>query len=71
MRCRESSCDAVRAVEAGLGRRVASFELRMFVLPVLDDRIRAVGDRTFLVPERVRATPGYDRWLRDIVGTLA
>ena len=64
-------CRAVEAVEAEIGRRAEPFELRILVIPVLDDRIRGVGNRTFLVPERVRATDAYDQWLHRIVSVLA
>ena len=63
--------DAVRAVEAEIGRAAAPFRLRIVVIPVLEEEIRPVGEQTFLVPERVRATSGYDEWLRQVVRRLA
>ncbi len=70
-RVRSPEGEAVRAVEAETGQQVAPFRLRLLVLPVGEDRIRSAGDRTFLVPERVRGTEAYDRWLRRLVRALA
>lgn len=61
----------VRAVEAEIGHKAAPFELRIIVLPVLDNEIRPAGNLTFLVPERLRATDAYDQWLRQVVRVLA
>lgn len=61
----------VRAVEAEIGHKAASFSLRIIVLPVLDRQIRSAGMSTFLVPERVRASGAYDDWLRELVRKLA
>jgi hypothetical protein len=58
---------AVRAVEAEIGRKAEPFSLRIIVLPVQDERIRAAGESRFLVPERVRASDAYESWLRDVV----
>jgi hypothetical protein len=63
--------EIVRAVEAEIGRKAAPFSLRIIVLPVLEQEIRPVDASTFLVPERVRATAGYDDWLRELVRALA
>ena len=61
----------VRSVEAEVGHKAAPFRLRIVVVPVLDEQIRSVGDGTFLVPERVRGTDAYTRWLRAVVRALA
>ena len=70
-RVRSPEGEAVRTVEAETGHRAAPFRLRLLMLPVREDRIRSVGDRTFLVPERVRGTEAYDSWLRRLVRALA
>ena len=59
-----------RAVEEQLGHRLAPFEIRLIVLPVLEDEIRSVGGHTFLVPERIRGTETYDRWMRRLIDAL-
>lgn len=61
----------VRSVEAEVGHKAAPFQLRIIVVPVLDEEIRSMGGGAFLVPERVRGTDVYDRWLRAIVRALA
>jgi len=61
----------VRSVEEELGHKAAPFHLRIIVVPVLDEEIRSVGGATFLVPERVRATEAYTRWLRAAVRAMA
>jgi hypothetical protein len=61
----------VREVEAEIGHKAAPFVLRIVILPVVDTEIRRVGDDTYLVPAQVRATAGYDTWLREVVRALA
>lgn len=61
----------VRSVEAEVGHKAAPFNLKIVVVPVLDEEIRSVGDGTFLVPERVRGTDAYTTWLRALVRALA
>lgn len=61
----------VRAVEAEIGHKAAPFSVRIIVLPVIDEQIRSAGQATFLVPERVYASSGYDDWLRKVVRALA
>jgi hypothetical protein len=64
-------CTVVRAVEAEIGHKAAPFSVRIIVLPVLDQQIRAAGRSTFLVPERVYASGAYVDWLRKVVRALA
>jgi hypothetical protein len=61
----------VRAVEAEIGHKAAPFTVRIIVLPVLDEQIRSAGDVTFLVPERMYVSDGYEAWLRRLVRALA
>ncbi|MEZ0065798.1 hypothetical protein ABIA32_001798 [Streptacidiphilus sp. MAP12-20] len=63
--------EVVRAVEAELGRRAEPFSVSLTVIPVLDDRIRSVGGRAFLIPEHLRGTPAYADWLHGLVRALA
>jgi hypothetical protein len=63
--------DAVRDVEATLGRRAAPFSLTFTLLPVRDDRIRLVETAHYLVPERVYLDAGWSAWLRTVVAEVA
>ncbi|WP_037605234.1 hypothetical protein [Streptacidiphilus rugosus] len=68
---RQPEGEVVRAVEAQLGRRAEPFSVSLTVIPVLDDRIRSVGGRAFLIPEHLRGTPRYADWLHGLVRALA
>jgi hypothetical protein len=61
----------VRAVEQEIGRKAKPFSLKLIVLPVRDDEIRAVGDHTFLVSEDVYQSEAYNTWLYGVVRALA
>lgn len=63
--------DVVREVEKTLGRRAAPFSLAFTLLPVRDDRIRAVDPAHCLVPERVYLGPAWPTWLRAVVTAVA
>jgi hypothetical protein len=63
--------EIVRAVEAEIGHKASPFALRLVILPVADDEIRSLGNHTFLVPERLRATDAYERWLYRVVRALS
>jgi hypothetical protein len=63
--------EVVRAVEAEIGRTPAPFRLHVVVLPVAEDVVRPTGDGTYLVPERVRRSDGYEAWLAGVVRALA
>lgn len=61
----------VRAVEQEIGRTAAPFHLKLIFLPVQDDEIRAVDDHKFLIPDRLRGSELYERWLFGVVRALA
>ena len=63
--------DAVRQVEAELGRKAAPFALTFTLLPVRDDRILPVGPAHYLVPERIYLGDGWPAWLHAVVTEVA
>ncbi|MFE9428153.1 hypothetical protein ACFYNO_34945 [Kitasatospora sp. NPDC006697] len=63
--------DVVRAVEAEIGQRAEPFVLSLHFLVVADEEIRRAGPREFLVPERLRGTEQYRRWLHGLVRAIA
>jgi hypothetical protein len=59
--------EVVLDVERELGRRVRPFEFSFFLLPVLDDEVRALAGNRYLVPEHIYDGPKWRDWLRPLV----